>query len=199
MIVQNLTRNSEQYTSNAWHVCGTYHELSDKNTLIDTGRDPSIFEKLDQIKCGLGKKPLEQIILTHSHFDHAGELNRCIQKYHPKVFAHPQSRIAGITPLKDREMIHVGEQDGKIVHTPGHSEDSLCILCEQDKTLFSGDIPIRIYSDDGTYSSLFVEAFELFAASELKMIYPGHGEPLTLNVSQLIDESLRNIHRSTIV
>lgn len=199
MIVRNLTEKSEYYTSNVWHICGIYHEMSDQNTLIDTGRDPAVLTSLDSIKCGLGKRPVEQIILTHSHFDHAGLLTAMSEKFHPKIYGHPASRIEGIIPVDDRRTIHIGERECTFVYAPGHSEDSLCILCMDEQILFSGDAPIRVYSNDGTFSSLFVDAFELFAASELKTIYPGHGEPITNNVPHLIEESLRNIHHSTIL
>ncbi len=71
MLVRNLTEKSDYYTSNVWHICGTYHALSDMNTLIDVGRDPGIMESLETIRCGLGKRPVEHVILTHSHFYHA--------------------------------------------------------------------------------------------------------------------------------
>lgn len=199
MRVQNLTENSEYYTSNVWHICGIYRSMSDQNTIIDTGRDPMVMQILQKAKCGLGKRPVERIILTHSHFDHAGILSSLKEKYNPQIFAHPVSRITGLQPLADRQKIQVGDQDCTVVYTPGHSEDSLCILCEDERILFSGDAPIRIYSDDSEYSPLFVDAFELFAATELEIIYPGHGDPLTNNVHHLIDESLRNIHHSRIV
>ncbi|PWR75114.1 MBL fold metallo-hydrolase [Methanospirillum stamsii] len=199
MIIHNLTEQSEYYTSNVWHICGQYNTMTDCNTLIDTGRDPEILNLLTSARCGLGKHIVEQIILTHSHFDHAGMLSALVNSYHPNVYAHPASRIEGIIPLSDRMKIQVGEQECTIVFTPGHSEDSICVLCEEEHLLFSGDIPIRVYSDDSTFTRLFVDAFELFAASELKVVYPGHGDPITYNVPHLIDESLRNIHHSQIV
>jgi endoribonuclease LACTB2 len=199
MLVKNLTEKSEYYTSNVWHICGAYHTLSDKNTLIDVGRDPGVLEILESIKCGLGKGPVDQIILTHSHFDHAGMLSRVIEKYHPKVFAHPSSRNSGIITLHDREKLQVGEQTCMAIYAPGHSEDSMCILCEEEHLLFSGDAPMRIYSDDGEYSFQFLDAYELFVASELQVIYPGHGDPITYNVPELMSESLRNLKHSRIV
>ncbi|HQB99961.1 MAG TPA: MBL fold metallo-hydrolase, partial [Methanospirillum sp.] len=153
MLVKNLTGQSEYYTSNVWHVCGIYYSLSDIVTLIDVGRDPTIIGPLETTKCGLGKRPVEQVILTHSHFDHAGLLPRIRERFHPKVYAHPRSRSDGIIPLSDRQEIQIGEQTCMAVHTPGHSDDSICILCEEEHLLFSGDAPMRIYSNDGEFPS----------------------------------------------
>ena len=199
MLVKNLTGQSEYYTSNVWHVCGIYYSLSDIVTLIDVGRDPTIIGPLETTKCGLGKRPVEQVILTHSHFDHAGLLPRIRERFHPKVYAHPRSRSDGIIPLSDRQEIQIGEQTCMAVHTPGHSDDSICILCEEEHLLFSGDAPMRIYSDDGEFPSQFLDAYELFVSAGVKTIYPGHGEQLTQNVPHLMEESLRNIRRSRIV
>ena len=198
MQVHNLAEGSTDYTSNAWHVCGIYHSLSDQNTLVDTGRDQNILKRLQGGMCGLGKRPVEQIILTHSHFDHTGMLPALKERYHPVLYAHPSSRIKDITPLADRDHLILGDQGGLVVFTPGHSEDSICILCEDEGILFSGDSPMRIYSPDGEYKQEFVQAFELFLASEIKAIYPGHGDPILENVSHLIEESYRNIRKSRV-
>lgn len=199
MLVKNLTENSECYTSNVWHICGTYHAMTDLNTLIDAGRDPFILQTLENTRCGLGKRPVEQIILTHSHFDHAEMVSKISEKYNPALYAHPASRNVNITPLIDRQKIQVGDQTCTVVYVPGHSEDSLCILCEEEQSLFSGDVPMRIYSNDGEFFAQVIDAFELFVASELKTIYPGHGDPIVHNVPHLMEESLRNIRHSRIM
>jgi endoribonuclease LACTB2 len=199
MQVNNLTEGSKEYTSNVWHVCGSYHVMSDHNTLIDAGRDPAILETLEECRCGLGKRPVEQIILTHSHFDHAGVLSPLNSRYHPVLYAHPSSRIEGITPVSDRSRVTVGDQDCIIVFTPGHSDDSICILCEDEGILFSGDSPMRVYSSDGEFKEEYLKAFEFFVASDIKIIYPGHGVPLTVNVQHLMEESFRNIRKSRVV
>lgn len=199
MQVRNLTEGSTDYTSNVWHICGSYHALADRNTLVDVGRDQMILPPLRSVRCGLGKKPVEQIILTHSHFDHAGLLSTLKELYSPVVLAHPKSRIAEKKILTDREHILIGDRDCTIVFTPGHSEDSLCVLCEEEQILFSGDSPIRVYGIDGEYFSSFVDAFELFVSADIRVIYPGHGDPITHNVPHLLRESLRNIRKSRIV
>ncbi len=199
MLVKNLTEHSKHYTSNVWHVCGTYRSLSDLNTLIDVGRDPAIIELLESVRCGLGKRSVDQVILTHSHFDHAGLLPKIREKFKPEVYAHPLSRSEKIIPLSDRQKINIGDRACMAVHSPGHSDDSLCILCEEEHLLFSGDVPIRVYSTDGEFPSQFQDAYELFVSAEIKIIYPGHGETVINDVPRLMEESLRNIRQSRII
>ena len=72
MKIMNLTKNSKMYTSNVFLVLGAWKTVDDVNTLIDVGRDKSIIRKIENINTGLGKKKIDQVILTHSHSDHAG-------------------------------------------------------------------------------------------------------------------------------
>lgn len=158
-----------------------------------------VLKTLESTRYGLGKHPVEQIIRTHSHFDHAEMISKISEKYHPALYAHPASSNVNITPLIDRQKIQVGEQTCTVVHVPGHSEDSLCILCEEEQSLFSGDVPMKTHSNDGDLFAQFTSAFELFVASELKAIYPGHDDPITHNVPHLMEESLQNFRHSRIV
>ena len=73
MKIINLTENSTVYTSNVYLVLGSWNSLSDVNTLFDVGRDPNILEILNNTSTGFGKKRVEQVVLTHSHYDHTGK------------------------------------------------------------------------------------------------------------------------------
>ena len=77
---------------------------------------------------GIGKSPVDQVILTHSHFDHAGLLKEIIRQYHPVIYAHPETRCEKSMHLQDKEEIKVGDQKCEIIFTPGHSDDSICII-----------------------------------------------------------------------
>ena len=70
MKVTNLTEGSKIYTSNVYLILGDFNGIDDVNTIIDSGRDSSIFNKITMINTGLGKKQVDQIIITHCHFDH---------------------------------------------------------------------------------------------------------------------------------
>ena len=199
MRVRNLSGKSTEYTSNVYHTVGQYLQISDKNTLIDVGRDESVLGELRTIKTGLGKKPVDQVFLTHSHFDHAALLKEILSRYPVPVYAHPESRIPGIIPVKDGQIIHLADQDCEVIWAWAHSEDSACYYCREDGFLFSGDVPIRIYSDDGLYNPEFLPFFEKICSFEIKTIYPGHGDPIEGNVMHLLDESYQNLKRSRFV
>ncbi|HWQ68256.1 MAG TPA: MBL fold metallo-hydrolase [Methanospirillum sp.] len=196
MKVQNLTGQSTEYTSNAYHVSGKYLQLTDQNAMIDVGRDPAVLGALRTMRTGIGKKPIDTIFLTHSHFDHAGLLKEILNRYPVPVYAHPESRIEGIVPVQDGELVKIGDQNCEVIWACVHSEDSVCYYCPEDKILFSGDIPIRIYTNDGIYGPDFLPAFERICSYDLDTVYPGHGDPITGDVAHLLKTSLQNLRES---
>lgn len=196
MIISNLTVGRKEYTSSVWYVTGEYHAFSDVNTLIDVGYDPIVCNNLEQIKPGIGKKKIDQILLTHSHFDHTYNINSVLKRYPAPVFGHPKNDIPCVTPVEDHAKIRVADQEGEIIYTSGHSEDSICILCPEAGVLFSGDIPYRIFSDSDEYHSDFIDALEYICSYDIVAIYPGHGDPITDHTQHLLEDSLKVIKRS---
>lgn len=199
MKIRNLSGQSTGYTSNVYHVIGEYLQLTDKNTLIDVGRDESVLGQLRTIKTGIGKKPVDQVLLTHSHFDHAALLGEILSRYPVPVYAHPESRTPGIIPVHDGQTIQIADRKTEVIWARAHSEDSTCYYCPEEGMLFSGDVPIRIYTEDGVYNHEFLPVFERICSYDLKTIYPGHGDPIEGNLRHLLDESFHNLKRSRFV
>jgi glyoxylase-like metal-dependent hydrolase (beta-lactamase superfamily II) len=199
MIVRNLTGQSTEYTSNVYHVMGEYLQLRDITTLVDVGRDQTVLGELRTIRTGIGKKPVDQIFLTHSHFDHAQLLKEILERYPVPVYAHPESRIPGIIPIRDNQKLRIGDRDCEAIWAGVHSEDSICYFVHDEGILFCGDVPMRIYTNDGIYSHDFLPAFEKICSYEVKTIYPGHGDPIEGNVRHLLEESFKNLKESTFV
>ena len=73
------------------------------------------------------KAKLNYIILTHHHWDHTlGAL---------KLKKETGAKI--LTNLKEGDKIKVGDNVLKVVHTPGHTKESICLLGEN--FIFTGD------------------------------------------------------------
>jgi endoribonuclease LACTB2 len=196
MIIKDMTLGKKEYTSSVWYVSGDFHSFSDVNTLIDVGYDPIVFPHIEQIKPGIGKKTIDQIILTHSHFDHTYNLIAILEHFPVPVFAHPKNDTPGIIPVSNHEKIRIADLEGEIIYAPGHSEDSICILCPDEGILFSGDMPYRIFSDSDEYHPDFVEALEYICSFDVQMIYPGHGDPITDHTQHLLEDSYMTIKRN---
>lgn len=196
MKIFNLTEKSNVYTSNVFFVLGTWNSLPDINTLVDVGRDPSIIEKIHNISTGVGKKRVEQVVLTHSHYDHAGLLPMIRATFKPVVYAFSPylERVDRI--LKDRDTLKFGDRMFEVIHTPGHSQDSICLYCEEDGVLFAGDTPLIIRRPGDTYEKGFVNALEKICQKDIQTIYFGHGPPLTEGCHAQLKASLENVRKS---
>jgi glyoxylase-like metal-dependent hydrolase (beta-lactamase superfamily II) len=180
MKIKLLNKNARVYSSNAYLVLGAWSKLEDVNTMIDAGNDPSILEELEKVYTGVGKRRVDQVILTHNHFDHVGNLEEIKKKYCAKVYAFNGDPFVD-EKLKDGQMIRVGDQDFEVIHTPGHSSDSICLYCAEQEILFSGDTPLRVRTGGGGYPNEFVEALKRLTQKKIKTIYPGHDLPKTKN------------------
>ena len=175
---------------------GEFHAFSDMNTLIDVGYDPVVLHNLAQIKPGIGKNIIDQIFLTHSHFDHTYNIKSVLERYSVPVFAHPKNDTPGVRQVANHKIVRIADQEGEIIYTPGHSDDSICVLCPEEGLLFSGDIPYRIFSDSEEYHPDFVEALDYICSHDIHAIYPGHGDPITDHTQHLLEDSLKTIKRS---
>jgi len=198
MKIINLTEKSEIYTSNVYLVLGNWNTLDDLNTLVDVGRDPSVIERLKNTWTGVGKHKVDQVILTHNHYDHVSLLPRIRTNYAPQVYAFSDSLKGVDHLLEDGQILRLGDRTCEIIHTPGHSSDSICIYCEQDNILLAGDTPLIINSTNGSYDRSFVEALEKICSRDIQAIYPGHGMPLLDNCNKRLSTSLTNVKKSII-
>jgi len=194
--VLNLTENSSVYTCNVFFILGNWNTLENVNTLVDVGRDPSVIKKINDIPTGAGKKKVEQVILTHSHYDHAGMLPVIRELFHPVVYAF-SPYLEGVDHLlQDGETLKIGDRIFEVLHTPAHSSDSICLYCDQDGVLFAGDTPIFIRSADEVYEEIFIEALKKLYSKKIQKIYSGHGAPVTRAIKSLMYESFENIRNT---
>ena len=193
MRIINLTESKSMiYSSNAYLILGDWNAIDDANTLVDVGNDPLAIEKIRQIATGVGKKAIEQVIITHGHFDHTGILPQMRATFAPIVYA--QSTFVGPDiVMEDGARIKCGDRTFEVIHTPGHSDDSICLYCQSDGALFVGDTPVVIRSTNQDYDQRFVNALERLCHKEVRAIYFGHGDPILQNAQAVLTESLKNV------
>jgi glyoxylase-like metal-dependent hydrolase (beta-lactamase superfamily II) len=146
--------------------------------LIDPGAEP------EKILKEIGEKNLTCIILTHYHWDHTLAVSKIKEKTKTKILIHKNEKnfikFQVDQFLEGNEEIEIDKERLKIIHTPGHTKGSICILGKN--FIFTGD---TIFEDGfgrtdlpgGSEKDLKESLKKLEKVIKSKMkIYPGHGE-----------------------
>ena len=157
-------------------------ENNGKRLMIDVGetlKTRKIVKKLKE----LNLYPVDIIVLTHSHWDHA----RGIKKMHEamnnpdlEIFASenaieniksPEKMIEGfqgvsevypfegVKPLKEGDVIDLNGLELEILNMFGHTMDSIAIYDKKNKTLFAGDSIIMRLDKDAFFIPLMPPDF----------------------------------------
>ncbi|NLT51743.1 MAG: MBL fold metallo-hydrolase [Ignavibacteria bacterium] len=199
MKIISLKTNPQLYSGNSYMLLGEWNTLSDVNAVIDTGSDNYIVKDIEETYTGVGKNPVDKVILTHNHFDHIGGAMALKKKYNSKIYSF--IKTVGLTDLtlQDGEIIKLADKEFTIIHTPGHSADSICIYNEEEQILFTGDTTIQVRDILGSYTPDYLETLNKLSRLKIKTIYPGHGKPITENPEDIIKYTIKNVHRSIIV
>jgi glyoxylase-like metal-dependent hydrolase (beta-lactamase superfamily II) len=118
------------------------------------------------------------VIDTHYHFDHTAGNQDIKNTFGAKVVAHKLSKIARDVSVVDEDIINVGEIRIKVIHTPGHSPDGICLLFDNKlltgDTLFVGECG-RTDLPDGSSRDMYQSLFDrLMTLDDGIEVYPGH-------------------------
>ena len=199
MKVINLTENPTTYTCNVYHIQGEFNSLNNLNTIIDIGRDKIIFEKLDEISKSAGKKLIDQIVLTHNHYDHTSLLKTVKEIYSPTVYAFSPYLKGVDVLLKGGESILIGDKFFEVIHTPGHTQDSICLYCSENGFLFVGDTGVILKSNNWSFEENSVKSLEYLCTKNVSKIFFGHGPPLEAGCNEKLQRTLEVIHDSKVI
>jgi glyoxylase-like metal-dependent hydrolase (beta-lactamase superfamily II) len=125
-----------------------------------------------------GKMKVLYAVATHGHFDHVETLSELAGKLGAKTVAHASSELTTDVRVKGGDHLKVGGKDVQIIHTPGHTPDSICLF--DGSKLFTGDTLFigncgRTDLPGGSTSELFhsLHAVLMELPGET-IIYPGH-------------------------
>jgi glyoxylase-like metal-dependent hydrolase (beta-lactamase superfamily II) len=145
---------------------------------------------------------LKLIVSTHGHWDHIGDNAAVAAHTGADVAVHPLDRRRLTNPeplwapfdippsvpaveLAEGGVIRFGELRLSVLHTPGHTEGSVCLLAADDGTLFSGDTLFaggwgRVDLPGGSAEQMAESVVRLAGLEDRLRVLPGHGPATTI-------------------
>jgi glyoxylase-like metal-dependent hydrolase (beta-lactamase superfamily II) len=150
-------------------------EESSEAAIIDPSWD------LDDVLRALKKNGwrAKYVINTHTHFDHVLGNDQVAALTGAKIVQHKNSQLEKHTAVSDGDLIEIGSVRLRVLHTPGHSKDSMCLILE-DQLIFTGDTLFvgncgRTDLPGSDPAEMYHSLFDKLAKLDDKLVvYPGH-------------------------
>lgn len=204
-ILVEIEKNIQRFIVNEFGTNCYIYKDSDTNEalVLDPGGDER--KIIDFINSN--NLTLKYVVLTHCHYDHIMVLDKLTKAFNVPAVIHeleyqiitddsynlssylgcPISySLADVNWLrvKDTDIITLGHQNIFILHTPGHTQGSICLYIK-DKFLFTGDTLFcgsigRTDFPTGDIDKIDDSIKRIFSLPPTLIFFPGHGEPCVL-------------------
>lgn len=174
--------------------------------VIDPANSGKVLRELEKLRL-----ECKAVLITHGHFDHIMGVSKLrdstgakvyIDRLDAKAMSDNSASLASmigfhVDPSKvdvfvDDNMLF--EEAGirfKVIHTPGHTEGSVCYLVESERVIFSGDTLFymsygRTDLPGGDSAALYDSlVYRLFALKGDYRVLPGHDRETTLDFERI--------------
>jgi len=190
-------------------------ETSREAIVVDPGDEiPRILQVLERHRL-----TVKQIVVTHAHIDHIAGAHRLKQLtgapilYNQRdlplvAMMEEQAGWIGVrTPtvsapddsLEDGDTVAVSGISGNVIHTPGHTEGSLCLYLPQHSlllagdTLFAGSIGRTDLPGGNTGKILASIRERILPLPEGTRVIAGHGKATTIGAEKKLNPFLQDI------
>ena len=176
--------------------------------LVDdgTGGPAIVIDPADgptDILAALGGSPVAAVVLTHGHFDHIGAVREVLAATGAPLVVHEADADSITTatgsggkpfgfdvsaPAADRtlaegDVVTAGELSLAVLHTPGHTPGSMCLLggghLFSGDTLFAGSIGRTDFAG-GDMAAMRRSIARLAELPDGVRVHPGHGPETTI-------------------
>ncbi len=184
-------------------VATNVHILADPRTreaiAIDTAT-PSLAWIADELAARAWT--LKLIVSTHGHWDHIGDNAAVAEHAGADIAVHALDRERLTDPqplwapfdivpsvpaveLAEGGVVRFGDIRLRVLHTPGHTEGSVCLLAEDDGLLYSGDTLFaggwgRVDLPGGDPAAMAESLARLCSLEDGVRVFPGHGATTTI-------------------
>jgi glyoxylase-like metal-dependent hydrolase (beta-lactamase superfamily II) len=177
-MITNLARGVRAFTSNAFLVTG------DRTVLVDTGAN---FDVVSNVRDHVDS--LDAVVLTHTHGDHVGNVDAVRDAFDVETWGFDPTHPAVDHELDDDAAVRLGDHDYRVLHTPGHKDDHVCLYSSSAGVLFAGDLVFenggfgRTDLEEGDRETLIRSIDRVLETvdEDLSEIHVGHGASIVHN------------------
>jgi len=204
MNLENLAEGSEEFSGNVWKISVNSRKFdgsekpeasSSEVVMVDTGAGKDCWEEISKLN------RIDKLVVTHSHYDHIGHLEKVVKKYGSTVYAfEPENLGVEAEKVEEGDVVELCGENFQVFHTPGHRDDSICLYSSEEKILFTGDLIFpdgsfgRTDLDEGD-RDLLIDSIEKVADLEVEKFYPGHDGAVIQDAKSSIQRSLENARK----
>ena len=149
---------------------------------------------VDAIAQALDGAPLDLVLITHHHVDHASGVPALLERW-PRLIVRGGGMGA---PLEDDEVFDCGSTTLRALHTPGHAPDHFCFLDEQSRDVWCGDLAriggtVVIPASRGGDLEEYLRSLDRIRDLQPSRLLPAHG-PVIEDPIALIGTYIRHRH-----
>lgn len=140
---------------------------------------------------------VELVLYSHWHPDHTEAIDRFAEITGAPARAYDEKWCRAGTPVLDGELIQLEGLTLRVIATPGHTMDSICVLLPDEGSLLSADTILGtgttvVAHPDGALAP-YLDSLQtirtLVEAGEVLRILPGHGPSISEPI-QVVDAYL---------